>query len=1011
MLLTNPERTEQKQTMSKSKSYLVGRRNRLSGAAAACLIMIGGLGCAAGAWAQSSVPGALRVRVIDQEWDTPLAGAMVQVMEAEVKRLSGEDGNVLFDTLPNGSYTLVVSAAGFERRVVTQVVVLPGDVRSEEVRLNGAFTDMDEFVVKDIDLMSGGADIVQLDIRARNSGITDNIGSDMMSKAGASTAAAAMRMVTGANVQDGKYAVIRGLGDRYTSTLLNGVRLPTSDKDKRAVQLDQFPAAMIESIQVTKTFTPDQQGDASGGINIVTKSVPDKPILSASVSTEYDSNATGNENFKTVNGGGNSFGGMRGLKNNPFWNPGDMSNPRGLTSEKRSSNIMSDAPPANSGFKFAVGDSVGLDDWRVGALLNGSYSQKYKYREGVKNTILNRPPEKPEDIAELDKEKKKTVETSTDEQLWSTGLTLGAKNDDNEIKFTTIYTHQSRELVDARYEPVQDANVTTNRRSKKVTTTGARDFQTLSQYSENGNGSVQLSGKHVIEPLNRLEVDWTGAYNVSESTEPDRQTFGGAYESKATTDADGNPSNGDGENYSRMTGTLTRRWQDIREESRQVQANAKLPFSAGENEGYVKSGIFEDYLKRFYRNRNYSFTPTIDAKNEYDFSNFDSVISQIPFDYGMPTQDSTDYDGKQEIAAYYGMMRAPLPEWLDLIGGVRMEGTYMKTKVWSAAPNMDDQIFVTRVVKKDDGSNILKTGEKIPEADGAASIEQVDPLPAVAVNFKKIEDMSFRLAYSQTIARPTFKELTPVNYMDVDPNQIFVGNQDLQMSSLNNYDARVEWRPGGGMDVLAASVFYKTIVDPIQYTTYSDPQPGSDKQFIFPENYEDAWVKGVELEGRKSLGFIRESLKDLSVGSNLTLQDSYVGYTDALKMSLDQAHVKASGRVMDGQPEYLLNVNLLYQNEASGLMTGLFYNFKGETFVSGEGAADGLYTPNVVEKPFGTLDYTLGVKFAKNWRIGFDVKNILDPVVETVYRRPNGDLPNSSYKYGRTVGVSLGYDW
>ncbi len=161
----------------------------------------------------------------------------------------------------------------------------------------------------------------------------------------------------------------------------------------------------------------------------------------------------------------------------------------------------------------------------------------------------------------------------------------------------------------------------------------------------------------------------------------------------------------------------------------------------------------------------------------------------------------------------------------------------------------------------------------------------------------------------------------------------------------------------------------------------------------------------------KSLGFIWEPLKDLSLGSNLTLQDSHVTYTDSLRKSLLLAEVRSSGRPMDGQPEYLMNVNLIYQNEETGLMTGFFYNFKGETYVSGEAAADGLYTPHVVEKPIGSLDYTLGVRFAGNWRLGFDVKNILDPMVETVYRRPNGDLPNSSYRSGRTIGLSLGYEW
>jgi len=999
--------------MSEPTCSYVSSQNKCRYFVKVWLMVLAVLFCTADAWAQSAAIGALRVRIIDQDWDVPLAGATVQVLEVNQKCMSGEDGNVLFDSLPGGSYTLVISAPGFERRVMAQVVVVPGEARSEEVRLIGAFTDMDEFVVKDIELMSGGGEIVQLEIRSKSSGMIDNIGSDMMSKAGVGTAAAAMRMVTGANVQDGKYAVIRGLGDRYTATLLNGVRLPTSDKDKRAVQLDQFPSAMIESIQVTKTFTPDQQGDASGGgINIVTKSVPERTILSASVSTEYDSNTTGNKDFKTVTGGGNDFGGMRGMKNFPFWSPGKMEAPRGLSTEQRSSVITGEASPANSGFKFAVGDSIQAGDWKFGSLLNGSYSQKYKYRKGEKN-VLSKDPD-PTEFILLDSSKMKTVETSTDEQLWSTGLTLGAKNENNELKFTTIYTHMAREVVDLRYDPLSapDVSLPDRRNNNNVTTTRSREFSTLSQYTENNNGSVQLAGKHVIEPLNRLELDWTGAYNASESTEPDRQTFSGAngdgftsVENSALTDRRGNPY----VNTSTIKGDLSRRWQDIREESRQVQANAKQPFTLLENDGYFKTGIFADRLDRIYRNREYTLRVDGGALNEYDFTQFPT--GQPVASDAIPNNNSTDYNGRQEITAYYGMLRAPLPEWMDLIGGARVEETLMNTKVWSAVPGMNGHIFVTSLVPNDDGILSIKRGEQITEADAAASINQMDVLPAVALNFKKIEDVSIRFAYSQTIARPTFKELTPVEYSDVDPSLLFVGNQKLKMSSLKNYDARVEWRPGGHADMLAASIFYKSIIDPIQNTTYGDTQPGSDKRFLFPENYKDAWVKGVEFEARKSLGFICESAKDLSVGSNLTIQDSFVEYTDSLKQLLNRVDVSSDGRVMDGQPNYLANVNLLYQNETSGFMAGLFYNLRGESYTAGEASTGKIYTPHIVEMPLATLDFTLGFKFAKNWRVGFDVKNLLDPMVESVYRRPNGDLPNASYKHGRTVGLSLGYEW
>ena len=118
--------------------------------------------------------------------------------------------------------------------------------------------------------------------------LMDSISADLMSRAGASDAASALKLVAGASVQNGKSAVIRGLPDRYVSSQMNGVRLPTADEDKRAVELDQFPSAVIESIQVSKTFTPDQQGDASGGaVNVVLKSVPEENTIKVSISTSF----------------------------------------------------------------------------------------------------------------------------------------------------------------------------------------------------------------------------------------------------------------------------------------------------------------------------------------------------------------------------------------------------------------------------------------------------------------------------------------------------------------------------------------------------------------------------------------------------------------------------------------------------------------------------------------------------------------------------------------------------
>lgn len=1048
--------------MNEPKCSHVSSRNRCRGFVSVCLIIFGVLCSAAGAWAQNGAIGALRVRIVDQDWDVPLAGATVQVVEAEKRMVSGEDGNVLFDALPGGAYTLVVSAPGFERKVLSQVVVVAGDAKSEEVRLNGAFTDMDEFVIKDLEITTGASEVTQLNIRSQSSSLMDNVGSDMMSKAGASTAAAALKMVTGASIQEGKYAVIRGLGDRYTSTSINGIRMPNADRDKRAVSMDQIPSAMIESVQVSKTFMPDQQGDATGGINIKTKGMPDKFVLQASVSTEYDSNATGNDQFKSYKGGGNDFGGMRGLNKLNFWDKNTGIYPRGgeektkdgiISADKQfSTEIKNSTPPPNTGFKFAVGDLVEANDWKYGGLLLGSYSQKYKYRDGVQNYLY-----KTEEVKnfKLDPTQKQTVETSQDEQLWSAGLTLGAKNENNNLRFTTLYTHQAKDTVELRYRPSNSSTNVSGVDNVVVGTTPGRppkpilypkqirseaqttrDFNVIEQYTENANGIVQLEGEHKFSALNDSVLDWSGSYNMAESIEPDRRQLGGNYVKKDSLVSNNSatypnppvwsaPTVVGSTNY--MTTGVQRRWQDTREDDVQWQVNYKQPCEVAEGwAGWFKSGFFTDLVKRTYRNRIYnSAGGTIPAKNDGDFSGFSEALDNMSL--GSISSESTEYDGDQEIAAWYLMGRAPLPEWIDLVGGARVESTTINTKVFPAAGTGNGAFYIYEkvteaMIKKYPGAynenqlGLIARNSAEP-GDGDATIDQVDVLPAIAVNLKPVEEISLRLAYSETIARPMFKEITPVKYMDYDASRVFLGNPDLTMSSLKNYDARLEWRPDKKKpDVVAGSVFYKTIKDPIQYSVLSTISP--DVDYIYPENYGDAEIKGLELEARKGLGGLSHYLEEVSLGGNMTLQDSAVQYRDDIRKQLLDAGIKNKTRPMDGQSDILANINFVFENESTGLNAGLFYNWRGETYAAGDTASPGTYFPAIVENPIGTLDFIIGYKFRRNenkysptWRLGLEFKNLLDPAIETVYRTPYADFPRTSYTMGRIYGLSLGCSW
>ena len=278
-----------------------------------------------------------------------------------------------------------IARGGYSRATKPEVVVSAGQLADVDVALVGEYEEMDELVVRDIRL-GGASEIGLLNLRMERSALMDSVGSDLMSKAGVSDAAQALTLVPGTTVQDGKYAVVRGLPDRYVSTQMNGVRLPTSDPDKRAVQLDQFPAALIESMQVSKTFTPDQQGDASGGaVNVVLKGIPDERVLKAGFGMEFNSQVmAAGDQFLTYPGGGvdpwgNDAKSIRPQESGTAWN--------GAVGVSR------DEAPLSYKLGVTAGDKYEFDSGiKVGAIGSFFYKRDASYAEGVHDRYWQKNP-------------------------------------------------------------------------------------------------------------------------------------------------------------------------------------------------------------------------------------------------------------------------------------------------------------------------------------------------------------------------------------------------------------------------------------------------------------------------------------------------------------------------------------------------------------------------------------------------------------------------------------------
>jgi TonB-dependent receptor len=976
--------------------------------------------------------GGIRGTVYDKDFDAPLPGAEITIGGTDQKVESTSEGNYVFSQVKPGVHTLIFSKEGYVRQLATDIVVSPGQMAEVDASLPGDFAEMEEFVVQDVQIGSGSESEL-LQIRMESPALMDSISADLMSKAGAGDAASALRLVPGATVQDGKYAVIRGLPDRYVNSQLNGVRLPTADTDKRAVQLDQFPSAAIQSIQVSKTFTPDQQGDASGGaVNVILKGVPNETVFKIGVGTNYNTQVSGRDDFLTYKGGG-----VR------YWGKDDGR--RDVQTENVDGNwtgaagVSTGEAPADYNWSLSAGGKHNFDSGiRVGALGSFFYDRSASYyKNGFNDKYWVETPGGP-----MTPQYSQGTPTSGDfktslfditqgsqEVKWGALGTLGVETENNKLAFIYLFTRSTEDKAtlaeDTRgkafYFPGYDVNDPRDPGNQQRDAAPYLRMETL-EYTERETRSAQFKGEHKT-PLPELragdtfailnpEFDWSYSRNTASLNQPDKRQFGSLWYAETYNAGyppyilpfnkpEGHYPYKPAANFT--IGNMQRVWKSIEENSEQTALNLKLPFEQWTGApGYLKFGVFRDELTRDYKQDSYSnfgdnsggyLAPWSDQWSlEFPNENHPMKSSEI----------DVDYTGKQKISAWYYMADMPLVSGLPLlesfniIGGARFEDTELSIV---NTPEQD----VTWVPPGGTATIQLNPGE----ADVAYS--QKDVLPSLGFVYKPLKSASFRGSYSQTVARQTFKELSPIIQQEYLGGDVFIGNPNLTMSAVENYDLRLDYTPFEG-SLLSMSYFYKFIKDPIEYV-----QRIADFAYTTPVNYPEGKLDGYEFEARQNLGVFWNWIDGLSLGGNATLINSEVTLPEDEAAQFDQPNIQTptSKRDMTNAPEYLYNAFLNYDMHRVGLKgteLGVFYTVRGDTLVAGAGQSKGNYVPDVYEKEYGTLNVSLSQKIGQFTQVKLQAKNLLDPKIQTVYRSKyiDGDKAKSSYRKGMefSIGVS-----
>lgn len=931
-----------------------------------------------GAFPVYAQTGSLSGTVVDGEVGETLIGANVYIEELERGAATDLDGRFLIEQLPVGAYEVRVSYTGFETQVITGVEIQEGQTETLEVPLTSG--TLDEVVVEARLLRNNEAALLR--DRQKAAAVSDAISAETLSRSGASDASDAMGKVTGASVLDGKYLVMRGLQGRYLNVQLNGAVLPSANPDGNAVALDLFPSGLLDNIVAVKTFTPDQPGDFTGGsLNLSTREFPDRFTLSASASGGFNTNVDLGGNVLLYDGGrlGLLGGGGPTL-------PAELANGtevpdfgQALTNSEAAAqlDVLSkafDGVMAPSGFSssadqslsFSVGDQFSVANRPLG--FNASFS----WSKGVSGYTDGRSAQYtlPGNVGTTEELNPRLV--LTDQKGSEEVLVGGLANmsyqvtPQHELGLNVVYNRSAESTGRYQVGGLLGGDLSP----------GAV-FETRSlTFVERGLISGQLSGDHALTQ-NGFRVEWKASVANSTQEEPDTRLFASHYV----------PSGSD-TLYAIATSNYPapqRIFRGLDETTYSGQLDVTIPLSGvlGVN-SRLKTGGSLLQRERAYNEHLYQYRQAAGFTYNGDPFGFfqDRFMGVIGEDedgdpiFGNYLVDAyeprANYDGDQTVAAGYLMADVDVTEQFRVIGGARLETT--RFNVVSEDPTVE-----------------------------AGRLDEVDVLPALSLVYALSDQMNLRAAYGRTIARPSFRELAPFASFSYIGDFTYVGNPNLERTLIDNADLRWEWftRPG---EVLAASVFYKRFQGPIERVTNPIAQ-NTEIQF---RNVGDGTVYGIELEARRRLDMLPSFLSHFEIGGNATLLRSEVGIADD-ELALIRAYDPNASdtRPLQGQSEYIVNLDLSYNSQESGTVVGLYYNHFGERLFA-VGASG---SPSLFEQPRPMLDLVASQRLPRGFTVKASAKNLLNSAFKVTQTFKGQEYVVQEYLRGRSFSLGLSYSF
>lgn len=890
----------------------------------------------------TSQPGTLTGQVID-ETGKGLPGATVLVKNTMMNTATDVEGKYSLRLEP-GTYEVEFRFTGYQPQLIQGVIVTDNERTSLNIAMKVDVAQLGEVVITS---SFAKASVQGLLAKQKNSAaISDGISAEQIRITPDNNAAQVLKRVSGLTIQEDKFVTVRGLSDRYNNVILNGSSVPSTEPNRRNFSFDIIPSALIDNIVVNKTATPDMPSEFAGGtVQVNTRDLPDSNYFQLGIGAGYNTNTAGRKLFGTHRGSLDYVGYDDGDR---YWwkNKWDRFEYGGAyrANDRNAMSEMNQRIPnhwglrqytytpmqnyqVNAGKRFALrtGDYIGL----TGALI-------YRHEEQIHDEERRTNYGNQYDFTGTANEFKTSLGAI---------LNLAYVGKNYKIAFKNIYTHLFTNETTVYYGPITGFGRDENTNRNYISSTLINDML------HNGVQGEHTLGKRAIK------IDWSGDVAHIRRDQPDTRY---AFAFRGPDDPEGYYALHLGEKTGFLGVGTSMFNSGLKEKRYNGNVNVTIPFVAGTAKQKVKIGYAGAYRTAAFESVGLLYTG--DQGGSSSAANLNE-IADLP-DYELlgseymkpgyltlyPTgpnssggAEGEDYSGEQKLHAGYAMLDAVFLKNFRFIGGVRLEQNRVEVN--------------TITYRRDTGGAV----------DSIIVYDNKDWLPSANLIYSITEKANIRLAYSQTLSRPDFRERSPFVYYEFKERTVYSGAKALRDARITNLDLRYEYYIAAG-EVFSVSGFYKKFDSPVELVVGGNPSG----QTYYYFNLRSSTAFGVEVDLRKSLGFIDRGSAFWSrviINGNATWMKANVGYNT--QEMLNASNGVSSGnsttlppdsrnRPLQGLSPYVYNAGIGYFGKVAGI--NISYNTYGRRIVAG-----GLYPyQDQYENPRDVLDLQLSARLLSN---------------------------------------------